>query len=461
MEVNLMQQNSLSNPIKDSTIYKILTWQNKKQTLKYLAFVQIFFYLYIQRNNSLAFILSRFCVMYLLKKLIFSGRNKSKNDKEQSQIQDGKNEDQSQNDNEVISEEIYQKYHSDERKAQIYIQSCIIDVLIADGKISRRQTYALYNCIEFVCYTQNSGRLLAFRRAKTIRLIIKILENNKLSQITNKYDQQQNTETLRIAKKMRFKQQHLREGKFTIYQSQIWQFRIPKQSDDSNPNKNNNEQNSQRGGTRQVDIERHLLQSVNEKNQERIRSKARGNNTKTNEQSGLTFIDEKRLKKEKKQHKKDKKRKDKKKKDKKRRHQSESSEEENLDDLKFLDRLKKRDKKKKRKHSSSESESDDEDQVGPQIPDNFYEEQKLKEEELLKAGIIQSSLLTSYKRPRKQKIPDQLHPSDEKKLLTEASIKEQQKKETIIRAEMKKILEDQKKLRELQQQQHMMNMGFQ
>lgn len=51
----------------------------------------------------------------------------------------------------------------------------------------------------------------------------------------------------------------------------------------------------------------------------------------------------------------------------------------------------------------------------------------------------------SYKRPRKQKVIEVMHPSDEKKILAQISFKEQQRRETAIRAEMKKILEDTKK----------------
>ena len=59
-------------------------------------------------------------------------------------------------------------------------------------------------------------------------------------------------------------------------------------------------------------------------------------------------------------------------------------------------------------------------------------------------------LLQSYKRPRKQKVPDVLHPSDEKKILADISFKEQQRREIIIRAEMKKILEDSIKQKQMQ-----------
>ncbi len=39
-----------------------------------------------------------------------------------------------------------------------------------------------------------------------------------------------------------------------------------------------------------------------------------------------------------------------------------------------------------------------------------------------------------------------IHPQDEKKILAEINFKESQRKESIIRAEMKKILEDSKKM---------------
>lgn len=56
-------------------------------------------------------------------------------------------------------------------------------------------------------------------------------------------------------------------------------------------------------------------------------------------------------------------------------------------------------------------------------------------------------LMNSYRRPRRQKVLEAIHPQDEKKLLAQISFKEQQKREAVIRADMKKLLEDTNKMK--------------
>jgi hypothetical protein len=53
-----------------------------------------------------------------------------------------------------------------------------------------------------------------------------------------------------------------------------------------------------------------------------------------------------------------------------------------------------------------------------------------------------SALLSSYRRPKRQKTTEitVLHPQDEKNIMAEINFREQQRKEAIVRAEMKKLL---------------------
>ena len=82
--------------------------------------------------------------------------------------------------------------------------------------------------------------------------------------------------------------------------------------------------------------------------------------------------------------------------------------------------------------------------MGPPIPEGFFDRQELRrggpeEEE-------ESVLLGSYRRPKKQVVvPTIMHPMDEKKIQVELNFKEQQRKEVVIRAEMRKLLEDARK----------------
>jgi len=47
------------------------------------------------------------------------------------------------------------------------------------------------------------------------------------------------------------------------------------------------------------------------------------------------------------------------------------------------------------------------------VPENFYEEILMREEIEKEAEKNKKELFQSYKRPRKNKIPDTIHPSDE------------------------------------------------
>lgn len=85
--------------------------------------------------------------------------------------------------------------------------------------------------------------------------------------------------------------------------------------------------------------------------------------------------------------------------------------------------------------------------MGPHVPEGFYEELELKDQRDKEAAQKQPSILmTSYRRPRRQRQQEStLHPQDEKKILAEINFKEQQRREVVIRQEMKKLLEDSKK----------------
>ena len=56
-------------------------------------------------------------------------------------------------------------------------------------------------------------------------------------------------------------------------------------------------------------------------------------------------------------------------------------------------------------------------EAGPQVPDNFFEELKEKEEKAaLEKKLKKDLIMGSYKRPRRQRAPEPLHPADERKL---------------------------------------------
>ena len=64
-------------------------------------------------------------------------------------------------------------------------------------------------------------------------------------------------------------------------------------------------------------------------------------------------------------------------------------------------------------------------------------EEKDEQEEKMKRDLV----MGSYKRPRRQRAPEPLHPADERKLQAEKALKEQQKREVAVRKEMQ-ILHD-------------------
>ena len=92
-------------------------------------------------------------------------------------------------------------------------------------------------------------------------------------------------------------------------------------------------------------------------------------------------------------------------------------------DRKRNDKKKHKKHHKKRKHSSSSQsegslleDASEESGVGPQVPEDFYEKQELKEaqqRENVDGRPDMSTLLQSYRRPRRQKAQDSvtvLHP---------------------------------------------------
>ena len=73
---------------------------------------------------------------------------------------------------------------------------------------------------------------------------------------------------------------------------------------------------------------------------------------------------------------------------------------------------------------------DDANEAGPAVPDNFFEEQKEKEDkEALDKKLKKDLIMGSYKRPRRQRAPEPLHPADERKLQAQRAMDEQQKRE--------------------------------
>ena len=78
----------------------------------------------------------------------------------------------------------------------------------------------------------------------------------------------------------------------------------------------------------------------------------------------------------------------------------------------------KRDKKSKHKKHKRRAASSDEDCIGPKIPENFAEQEQNETQ------AVRDQVLDSYKRPRKQRPNEPLHPADERKLTVEKAIKE-------------------------------------
>ena len=69
-------------------------------------------------------------------------------------------------------------------------------------------------------------------------------------------------------------------------------------------------------------------------------------------------------------------------------------------------------------------------EAGPSVPDNFFEELKEKEDKAaLEKKLKQDLIMGSYKRPRRQRAPEPLHPADERKLQAQKAIAEQSKRE--------------------------------
>ena len=72
------------------------------------------------------------------------------------------------------------------------------------------------------------------------------------------------------------------------------------------------------------------------------------------------------------------------------------------------------------------------------MPENFFDELKEKEEkEALEAKLRRDLIMGSYKRPRRQRAPEPLHPADERKLQAQKAMEEQLKRENKVRQEMR------------------------
>ena len=62
---------------------------------------------------------------------------------------------------------------------------------------------------------------------------------------------------------------------------------------------------------------------------------------------------------------------------------------------------------------------------GPNIPENFIEDLKAREEkEELERKYKKDLIMVSYKRPRRQRAPEPLHPADERKLQAQKALQE-------------------------------------
>lgn len=59
-------------------MYQILTWKNKKTTLYYLAWIHLFFFFYLIRDNSIVNLVSRGAIIYIVYKMIRPGKSVKK-----------------------------------------------------------------------------------------------------------------------------------------------------------------------------------------------------------------------------------------------------------------------------------------------------------------------------------------------------------------------------------------------
>ncbi len=66
-------QNKNANPLESNKIYQILTWKDRKTTLKWLALIHLFFYFYWIRDNSFINLCSRGVMLMIFYKLAKPG----------------------------------------------------------------------------------------------------------------------------------------------------------------------------------------------------------------------------------------------------------------------------------------------------------------------------------------------------------------------------------------------------
>ena len=89
-------------------------------------------------------------------------------------------------------------------------------------------------------------------------------------------------------------------------------------------------------------------------------------------------------------------------------------------------------------NDSIEEEKDIVKETGPTIPNNW--EEVMQERELLakkKEQEMKNLITGTYKRPRRQRAPEPLHPADERRLQIENARNEQEQKENQIRQQMR------------------------
>ena len=88
----------------------------------------------------------------------------------------------------------------------------------------------------------------------------------------------------------------------------------------------------------------------------------------------------------------------------------------------------------------------DSDVVGPIVPDNFQSNLEQAMQDQQKSNKEKSDLINgSYKRPRRQRAAEPLHPADERKMQIEKASEEIQKRESNVRQEMQALAENVKR----------------
>lgn len=75
-------QSDITKLFKDNKIYKVLTWDNRMTTIKYLLAINLFFYFYIVRENSLFNLFCRLALITLIYRMFVPVTQKKDSDQE-------------------------------------------------------------------------------------------------------------------------------------------------------------------------------------------------------------------------------------------------------------------------------------------------------------------------------------------------------------------------------------------